>query len=98
MTVRAMTGRVSSNIAELVGDTPIVELSHLSEGRDVQLFAKLESLNPGGSVKDRIGGRDDRGRPSARGGSSPVARRSLRRPAATPGSRWRSSARPRAMT
>jgi cysteine synthase len=50
-----MTGRVSSNIAELVGDTPIVELSHLPEGRDVQLFAKLESLNPGGSVKDRIG-------------------------------------------
>ena len=50
-----MTGRVSSNIAELVGDTPIVELSHLTEGRDVQLFAKLESLNPGGSVKDRIG-------------------------------------------
>jgi cysteine synthase A len=50
-----MTGRVSSNIAELVGDTPIVELTHLTEGRDVQLFAKLESLNPGGSVKDRIG-------------------------------------------
>ena len=50
-----MTGRVSSNIAELVGGTPIVELSHLTEGRDVQLFAKLEWLNPGGSVKDRIG-------------------------------------------
>jgi cysteine synthase A len=50
-----MTGRVSSNIAELVGGTPIVELTHLTEGRDVQLFAKLESLNPGGSVKDRIG-------------------------------------------
>ena len=47
--------RVSSNIAELVGDTPIVELTHLTEGRDVQLFAKLEALNPGGSVKDRIG-------------------------------------------
>src|SRR3984957_6808452 len=50
-----MTGRVSSNIAELVGGTPIVELTHLTEGRDVRLFAKLESLNPGGSVKDRIG-------------------------------------------
>src|ERR1700744_6121799 len=50
-----MTGRVSSNIAELVGGTPIVELSHLTEELDVQLFAKLEWLNPGGSVKDRIG-------------------------------------------
>jgi cysteine synthase len=50
-----MTGRVSSNIAELVGGTPIVELTHVTEGRDVQLFAKLEWLNPGGSVKDRIG-------------------------------------------
>jgi cysteine synthase A len=50
-----MTGRVSSNIAELVGGTPVVELTHLTEGRDVQLFAKLEWLNPGGSVKDRIG-------------------------------------------
>src|SRR5580693_3439121 len=52
---QTITGRVSSNIAELVGSTPIVELTHLTEGRDVQLFAKLESLNPGGSVKDRIG-------------------------------------------
>jgi cysteine synthase A len=50
-----MSGRVSSNIADLVGNTPIVELSRLVAGRDVQLFAKLESLNPGGSVKDRIG-------------------------------------------
>ena len=57
-TVRRSRGddrRVSSNIAELVGGTPIVELTHLTEGRDVQLFAKLEWLNPGGSVKDRIG-------------------------------------------
>src|ERR1700733_7719008 len=52
---QTITGRVSSNIAELVGGTPIVGLKHLTEGRDVQLFAKLESLNPGGSVKDRIG-------------------------------------------
>src|SRR5213595_516205 len=40
---------------ELVGDTPIVRLDSL--GRDVQpqVLAKLEYLNPGGSVKDRIG-------------------------------------------
>ena len=43
------------NVLELVGRTPIVRLDRL--GRDVpgQLLAKLEFLNPGGSVKDRIG-------------------------------------------
>ena len=42
-------------VLELVGNTPIVRLSRI--GRDVapQLLAKLEYLNPGGSVKDRIG-------------------------------------------
>ena len=47
------------NIAELVGDTPLLGLpALLGEGerdRGVELFAKLESRNPGGSVKDRIG-------------------------------------------
>jgi cystathionine beta-synthase len=43
------------SVLELVGDTPIVRLDSL--GRDVQprLLAKLEYVNPGGSVKDRIG-------------------------------------------
>jgi cysteine synthase A len=47
------------NIAELVGDTPLVGLPRLLGEREreagVELFAKLESRNPGGSVKDRIG-------------------------------------------
>jgi cysteine synthase A len=47
------------NIAELVGDTPLVGLPSLLEdagaAESVELYAKLESLNPGGSVKDRIG-------------------------------------------
>jgi cysteine synthase A len=48
------------NIAELVGRTPLVELPILLEGTPaaasgVELFAKLEAFNPGGSVKDRIG-------------------------------------------
>jgi cysteine synthase A len=52
--------RIPINIAELVGNTPLVGLARMLEGtpaadNDVQLFAKLESLNPGGSVKDRIG-------------------------------------------
>ncbi len=47
-------GRIPANIAEHVGRTPMVELARLApEG--VELFGKLESLNPGGSVKDRIG-------------------------------------------
>ena len=43
------------SVLELVGETPIVRLDRI--GRDVapQLLAKLEYLNPGGSVKDRIG-------------------------------------------
>ncbi len=47
--------RFSSNIADLVGDTPIVQLTRIAEGLEVELFAKLEMFNPGGSVKDRIG-------------------------------------------
>src|SRR5438309_2238091 len=47
------------NIAELVGETPMVGLPALLEENGaapgVELFAKLESYNPGGSVKDRIG-------------------------------------------
>ncbi len=51
--------QIPINIAELVGDTPLVGLPRMLEGAEaaygVELFAKLESLNPGGSVKDRIG-------------------------------------------
>jgi cystathionine beta-synthase len=43
------------NILELVGRTPIVRLDKLSPPGGAQLLAKLEYLNPGGSVKDRIG-------------------------------------------
>src|SRR3954471_22587849 len=51
-------GRVPINIAEYVGRTPMVQLTRLP-GEDaaegVELYAKVESFNPGGSVKDRIG-------------------------------------------
>jgi cysteine synthase len=46
---------VSANVADLVGNTPIVQLARIVGGLDVALFAKLEMFNPGGSVKDRIG-------------------------------------------
>src|SRR5882762_7062791 len=43
------------NVLELVGATPIVRLDKLSPAGGAQVLAKLEYLNPGGSVKDRIG-------------------------------------------
>src|SRR6266576_980774 len=46
---------IPSNVAELVGRTPIVQLADIGANPDVELFAKLEAVNPGGSVKDRIG-------------------------------------------
>jgi cysteine synthase A len=45
---------VPNNIAEHVGRTPMVELARLAPSQ-THLYAKLESFNPGGSVKDRIG-------------------------------------------
>src|ERR1700744_5235046 len=49
-------GSIPSNIAAYVGKTPIVQLTRLFESATgVELFAKVESFNPGGSVKDRIG-------------------------------------------
>ncbi|HEX8771640.1 MAG TPA: cysteine synthase family protein [Acidimicrobiales bacterium] len=45
---------VSASILDLIGDTPVVELSQLSPKAGVRILAKLEGQNPGGSVKDRI--------------------------------------------
>jgi cystathionine beta-synthase len=44
-----------NNILELIGDTPLVKLNKLVRGMKPLVLAKIESLNPGGSVKDRIG-------------------------------------------
>lgn len=42
-----------AGIADLIGNTPMVELQRLNKKNDVKIFAKLEGNNPGGSVKDR---------------------------------------------
>ena len=47
--------RAYPSVLELVGDTPIVRLDSVGRGVEPLLLAKLEYLNPGGSVKDRIG-------------------------------------------
>jgi cystathionine beta-synthase len=47
--------RVYENILEAVGRTPLVRLNRIGRGLPCPVFAKIEFLNPGGSVKDRIG-------------------------------------------
>ncbi|HUF18852.1 MAG TPA: cysteine synthase A [Thermoanaerobaculia bacterium] len=47
--------RPARSIIDLIGNTPVVELTQVVEEPSARLFAKLESLNPGGSVKDRLG-------------------------------------------
>jgi cystathionine beta-synthase len=47
--------RAFPTVLDLVGGTPIVRLDRIGRGTGATLLAKLEHLNPGGSVKDRIG-------------------------------------------
>ena len=46
---------VSNSITGLIGRTPLVCLNRVTAGINATVFAKLESQNPVGSVKDRIG-------------------------------------------
>ena len=48
-----MSLRKVNNILELVGDTPLVRINRLNPNPGVTVYAKLEFMNPGGSVKDR---------------------------------------------
>jgi len=43
----------SFKVLDLIGGTPLVELTSINQNKQVHLYAKLESCNPGGSVKDR---------------------------------------------
>ncbi|MBB5354615.1 O-acetylserine dependent cystathionine beta-synthase [Anoxybacillus mongoliensis] len=47
--------KVAKSVHELIGRTPMVEITQFPLPKGVRLFAKLEYLNPGGSVKDRLG-------------------------------------------
>jgi cystathionine beta-synthase len=46
---------VFENVIQAMGNTPIVRINKLSQGIDANVYAKLEFMNPGGSIKDRIG-------------------------------------------
>src|SRR5665648_471009 len=47
--------KIADSIIDLVGKTPLVRLNRLTEALECEVVVKLESQNPGGSVKDRLG-------------------------------------------
>src|SRR3990172_6678022 len=46
--------KIANNILELIGNTPLVKLNHLPKKSSATVLVKMEGMNPGGSVKDRI--------------------------------------------
>jgi cystathionine beta-synthase len=46
--------RISRNVLELIGNTPLVKLDNITKGFKCDIYAKLECYNPGGSLKDRV--------------------------------------------
>jgi cysteine synthase A len=50
-----LTSSIPANLADLVGDTPLVRFTRVAPDCQAELIGKLESANPAGSVKDRIG-------------------------------------------
>jgi cysteine synthase A len=53
--IRPPVAGIAPEASTVVGNTPLVRLGRLGEGLGAEVVAKLEYLNPGGSVKDRIG-------------------------------------------
>src|SRR5699024_5849284 len=51
--VRSESMRIVDNIADLIGDTPLVRLNRIPEEDEPTIYAKLESFNPSASLKDR---------------------------------------------
>ncbi|MCC3296490.1 cystathionine beta-synthase [Arthrobacter caoxuetaonis] len=46
--------KYANTVLDLIGNTPLVKLHHVTEGIEATVLVKLEYLNPGGSIKDRI--------------------------------------------
>ena len=79
---------VYSSVLDMIGNTPMVDVSVLSPNPNVRILGKMEGQNPAGSVKDRIALQDDR-RGRGRRHAHARARRSSSRRRATPASPWR---------
>ena len=47
--------KVYQNVIEAIGNTPIVKLNKVASHVDSEIYVKLEYMNPGGSIKERIG-------------------------------------------
>lgn len=47
--------RIADDITELIGNTPLLKLNRVTAGLEAKVVVKMESFNPAGSVKDRIG-------------------------------------------
>lgn len=45
---------IYQNILQTIGDTPMVKINKLNPNKNVRIYAKIEGVNPGGSIKDRI--------------------------------------------
>src|SRR5437870_5348243 len=52
---RGRMRELRNSILETIGRTPMVRLNRVTEGLAAEIYVKCEFLNPGGSVKDRIG-------------------------------------------
>jgi len=49
-----VSNNIADDVAELIGNTPLVRLNRIVEAEMATIYAKLECFNPGGSIKDRI--------------------------------------------
>lgn len=47
--------RIANSLTELIGNTPLLRLHRVAQGVSADVVVKVESFNPGGSIKDRIG-------------------------------------------
>src|SRR4051795_9168691 len=54
MSATVTQSEIKDSILEAIGHTPLVRLSRMAAGLTPQVVAKVESLNPGGSIKDRV--------------------------------------------
>ena len=79
--------KYAQSVLDLIGNTPLVKLNKVTEGIGATVLVKLEYMNPGGSIKDRIAVKMIEEAEADRQTASPAARSSSR-PPATPASAW----------